>query len=127
MVLRIGAGGTIQREGDTKWSSDLGLDGAIQIEGDTKWSSELGLEGVFRERETPSGPQKGRHQVVLRIGAGGAIQREGDTKWSSEFGLEGLCRERETLSGPQNWGWRGYSERGRHQVVHRIGVGSCCE
>ncbi len=57
---------------------------------------------------------------------GGAIQREGDTTWSSELGLEGLFRERETPSGPQNWGWRGYSERGRHQVVHRIGVGSCC-
>ena len=79
-------------------------------------------------------------QVVLRNDAGRGIQGEGDTKWSSELGVEGLFREgdtelvleglfgeRETPSGPQNWGWRGYSERGRHQVVHRIGVASCCE
>ncbi len=89
-----------------------------------------------REKETPSGPQiwgwkgyseRGRHQVVLRIRGGGAIQREGDTKWSSELVLEGLFRERETPSGPQNWGWRGYSERGRHQVVHRIGGGGAIQ
>ncbi len=95
MVLRIRAGRAFQREGDTKRSS------------------ELGLEGLFRERETPSGPQnwgwrgyseRGRHQVVLRFEAGGAIQREGDTKWSTEFGVEGLFRERDTPSGPLNWG-----------------------
>ncbi len=37
--------------------SKLGLDGANQREGDTKWSTELRVEGLIRERETPGGPQ----------------------------------------------------------------------
>ncbi len=80
MVHRIsggGAGGAIQRERERhQVVHRIGCGGAIQREGGTKWSSELGLEGLFRERETPSGPQNW----------GGAIQRERDTKWSTELG-----------------------------------------
>ncbi len=95
MVHRIGAGGPIQRGGDTKWSTAFGSGGAIQREGDTKWCTELWVEGLFRGRETTWSTElaveglireRGGHQVIHIIGAGGTIQREGDTKWSTELG-----------------------------------------